>query len=161
MVTMVEAASCLRIISGSRQYSRYLKHTQGEDKPLPYLLRHSYGRVQNDHTKHWKTMRSIAQIFITDLFSNQGCRVQDSAYMSLSASEAMVALLYIFQAKSHSVTPPSAIALQYTVDLKLGLILEGVIKLMRVFQVLTESGKSSGKMYAKGLKKLKAKCKGI
>lgn len=54
--------------------------------------------------------------------------VQDRAYKSFSASEAMVAFLYIPQAKSHSTTPPSAIALQYTVVLKLGLILDGLNK---------------------------------
>lgn len=48
----------------------------------------------------------------TDLFSSHGCLVQDRAYMSLSASEAMVAFLYMDQAKSHSFAPPAAIALQ-------------------------------------------------
>lgn len=48
----------------------------------------------------------------TDLLSSQGVLVQDIAYRSLSASEAMEAFLYMDQAKSHSSTPPDAIALQ-------------------------------------------------
>ncbi len=46
------------------------------------------------------------------------------ADISLSASIAMVAFLNICQPKSHSSAPPEASALQYTVDLKLGWILE-------------------------------------
>lgn len=61
---------------------------------------------------------------VTDLISSQGCLVQDRPYISLSASEAMVAFLYMDQAKSHSFTPPAAIALQYTVDFRLGWMLE-------------------------------------
>lgn len=57
--------------------------------------------------------------------------VQDRAYMSLSASEAMEAFLYMDQAKSHSSTPPAAIALQYTVDFKLALILEELTKMTK------------------------------
>lgn len=57
--------------------------------------------------------------------------MQDRAYISLSASEAMVAFLYMDQAKSHSSTPPAASALQYTVDFKLGLILEQLIRMMK------------------------------
>lgn len=57
--------------------------------------------------------------------------VQDRAYISLSASEAMVAFLYMDQAKSHSSTPPAASAPQYTVDFKLGLILEQIIRMMK------------------------------
>lgn len=68
---------------------------------------------------------------ITDLFSSQGSLVQDRAYMSLSASEAMVAFLYMDQAKFHSSTPPAAIALQYTVDLKLGLMLGELVKMVK------------------------------
>lgn len=67
----------------------------------------------------------------TDLFSSQVCLVQDRAYMSLSASEAMVAFLYMDQAKSHSFTPPCAIALQYTVDFKLALMLRGLVKMAK------------------------------
>lgn len=68
------------------------------------------------------------------LFSSQGSLAQDRAYMSFSASEAMVAFLYISHAKSHSFTPPAAIALQYTVDLKLALMLEGLMKMGKVTQ---------------------------
>ena len=67
----------------------------------------------------------------TDLLSSQGCLVHDRAYMSLSASEAMVAFSYMDQAKSHSSTPPAAIALQYTVVFKLGLILERLIQVIK------------------------------
>lgn len=55
--------------------------------------------------------------------------MQDRAWLSFSASEAMVAFLYMDQAKSHSSTPPAAIALQYTVLFKLALILERWIKI--------------------------------
>lgn len=68
-------------------------------------------------------------VSLTDLFSSHGCLVQDRAYRSLSASEAMVAFLYIDQAKSHSFTPPAAIALQYTVTFKLGVIQEALMDL--------------------------------
>lgn len=61
----------------------------------------------------------------TDLLSSHGSLVQDRACMSLSASDAMVAFLYMDHAKSHSFTPPAAMALQYTVDFKLELMLEG------------------------------------
>lgn len=78
---------------------------------------------------------SIIQLSVTatDLVSSQGCLLQDRAYMSFSASEAMVAFLYMDQAKSHSSTPPAAIALQYTVDFKLGLILERLIKMIKSY----------------------------
>lgn len=78
---------------------------------------------------------SIIQLSVTatDLVSSQGCLLQDRAYMSFSASEAMVAFLYMDQAKSHSSTPPAAIALQYTVDFKLGLILERLIKMIESY----------------------------
>lgn len=62
------------------------------------------------------------------LFSSQGSLVQDRACMSLSASEAMVAFSYMDQAKFHSSTPPSLIALQYTTDFKFALILEPLMR---------------------------------
>lgn len=63
------------------------------------------------------------------LLSSHGFLVQARAFMSFSASEATVAFLYKDQAKSHSASPPSRIALQYTTDFRLGLILdEGVTK---------------------------------
>lgn len=57
------------------------------------------------------------------LLSSHGCLVQDKADLSLTASAATVAFLNIFQQKSHSSTPPAAMALQYTVDLRFGWIL--------------------------------------
>lgn len=83
----------------------------------------------------------------TDLLSSQGCLVHDRAYMSLSASEAMVAFLNMDQAKSHSSTPPAAIALQYTVVFKLGLILERLWKVTKCLRQWQQwQGKdSSGK----------------
>lgn len=149
--TMVEVASCLRIFSGSRQYSRYLQRSHSEDKSLIQMSRacsdHTAGRrkivlgssswtwvmLQNDP---WMTITNTENIMslcvsATHLFSSQGCLVQDRACISLSASEAIVAFLYMDQAKSHSSTPPAASALQYTVDFKLGLILEQLIRLLK------------------------------
>lgn len=62
------------------------------------------------------------------LFSSQGSLVQVRACMSLSASEAMVVFSYMDQAKFHSFTPPSLIALQYTTDFKFGLIQEPLMR---------------------------------
>lgn len=59
----------------------------------------------------------------TYLLSTHVCLVQDKADLSLSASAAIVAFLNIFQQKSHSSSPPAAMALQYTVDLRFGWIL--------------------------------------
>lgn len=57
------------------------------------------------------------------LLSSHGCLAHDKADLSLTASAATVAFLYIVQQKSHSSTPPAAMALQYTVDLRFGWIL--------------------------------------
>lgn len=135
MVIMVAVASCLRIFSGSRQYCRYLKHSFSEDKRL---LRKTLFHNPNPAATEL-TMLQCAQwpelsVTATDLFSSQGCLVQDRACMSFSASEAMVAFLYMDQAKSHSSTPPAAIALQYTVLFKLALILEWLIKMLRSYE---------------------------
>lgn len=46
------------------------------------------------------------------LWSSQGCLLQVMAALSREASEARVALLNMLQAKFHSSTPPSAMALQ-------------------------------------------------
>lgn len=51
--------------------------------------------------------------------------VQARACIMVLASEAMVAFLYMLHRKSHSASPPAAIALQYTVDFRFGLILKG------------------------------------
>lgn len=61
------------------------------------------------------------------LLSSHGCLVQARACMSFSASEAMLAFLYKDQAKSHSASPPSLIALQYTTDFRLGFILDKMV----------------------------------
>ncbi len=59
-----------------------------------------------------------------DLLSSQGCVVQARAERSLSASVAMVVFLNCDQANSHSLTPPAVMALQYTVERRLGWILK-------------------------------------
>lgn len=51
--------------------------------------------------------------------------VQARACIIFLASEAMVAFLYMLHRKSHSASPPAAMALQYTVDFRFGLILKG------------------------------------
>ncbi len=58
---MVEVASCLRIFSGSRQYSRYLKHTHGEDNGLIYcwprtikmIIQNYYHRPPAWYQRYW------------------------------------------------------------------------------------------------------------
>lgn len=47
-----------------------------------------------------------------DLLSSQGLRVQDRPYRSFSDSDSRLAFWYMDQAKSHSFTPPDAMALQ-------------------------------------------------
>lgn len=59
-----------------------------------------------------------------DLLSSQGRLVQARAERSFSASVAMVAFWNFDQANSHSLAPPAAMALQYTVERRLGLILK-------------------------------------
>lgn len=70
--------------------------------------------------------------------------VHDRAAISLLASEATAAFLYMDHAKSHSFTPPPAIALQYTVDLKLGLMLEGWTKMGKSYGSESNGRKSVG-----------------
>lgn len=66
--------------------------------------------------------------YISNLSKSLVSFAQARADMSLSASIPM-AFLNISQPKSHSSAPPEAIALQYTVDLKLGWILEKEIRI--------------------------------
>ncbi len=61
---------------------------------------------------------------MTHLFNSQGSLVHDRPYNSFPASAAMVLFLNIFHPKSHSSTPPAAMALQYTVTFRFGGILE-------------------------------------
>ncbi len=67
------------------------------------------------------------------LFSNQGTLVQARADLSLTASAATVAFWNICQPKSHSSAPPAAMAAQYTVDLRLGWILNGMFLITYLF----------------------------
>ena len=59
-----------------------------------------------------KTPRIFPHIWMSYLFKSQGALVQAMADLSLTASDARVAFLNILQAKSHSSTPPKAMALQ-------------------------------------------------
>lgn len=52
--------------------------------------------------------------------------MQASAERSFSASDAMLLFWNFSQAKSHSLLPPAAMALQYTVRRRLGWILDGL-----------------------------------
>lgn len=166
---MVVVASCLRIFSGSRQYFRYLKHTHSEDKRLLHqtLFRaiqtlqrpHSagefvYSSCASNMLQSAKWPQGELSVTATDLFSSQGSLVQDRADISLSASEAMVAFLYMDQAKSHSSTPPAAIALQYTVLFKFGLILEWLMKMIRSYEKKSEGIREGKKKGPKAWSKL-------
>lgn len=70
-------------------------------------------------------MTCVVECLYTDhLFNSQDSLLHDRANKSVIASAAMLAFLYIFQPKSHSSTPPEAIALQYTVLFRSGWILD-------------------------------------
>lgn len=84
----------------------------------------------------------FSQFNMFDLLSSHGCLVQARACMSFSCSEAMVAFWYRDQAKSHSSSPPSLIALQYTTDFRLGLILGQMIKYDQGLFKSTQRGNS-------------------
>lgn len=71
--------------------------------------------------------------------------------MSLSASEAMVAALYMDQAKSHSSIPPAAMALQYTVDFKLALMLERLIKVINSYDSRGKGRNQGGQVGNEGM----------
>lgn len=77
------------------------------------MIRVQQGQQIEFYRTLWNVLRG------TDLLSSHGSLVHERAYRSLLASGAVVSFLYIDQAKSHSSTPPAAIALQYTVDLKM------------------------------------------
>lgn len=76
-------------------------------------------RAKNDSLSQ---IRTWCGFVFANLLSSQGSLVQAKAERSLSASIAL-AFLNCSQAKSHSLAPPAAIALQYTVERRLGFIL--------------------------------------
>ena len=84
-----------------------------ENKKLSTYLYLSYtGRVNRSvlFTKHCKYSHRSG--CCTYLFKSQGALAQANADLSLVASDARVAFLNILQAKSHSSTPPKAMAMQ-------------------------------------------------
>lgn len=113
---MVARASCGGILSSSKVYSRYLQD-DSDSQTGPYLV--------------WIFIRTLCRLWSwipAHLLSSQIFVVQARALPRLSLSDVSLELWCLFQANSHSFSPPAAKAWQYINSLRLEWMLDNMVK---------------------------------
>lgn len=115
---MVARTSSGGILSLSKVYSRYLQDdSDSQTGKGPYLV--------------WIFIRTLYRLWSwipAHLLSSQIFVVQARALRKLSLSDVSLELWYLFQANSHSFSPPAAKAWQYINSLRLEWMLDDMVK---------------------------------